>query len=152
MERAASRRGVVRGAAWTAAAVTVVVATPNIAAASHGGPHASATASGSVTRADGNGSVFSFNTTLTSTGNVALTNPTVVVSWNGESKTFSLGSSLAAAQQVRLPAAGQTASFSNNAQGGTVTMMFYADATDLTSALCTLTFVNVNKGTTVTGS
>lgn len=33
-QRVASRRNVVRGAAWTTAAVTVVVATPNIAAAS----------------------------------------------------------------------------------------------------------------------
>lgn len=37
--RVASRRAVVRGAAWTGAAVTIVVATPNIAAASHGEPH-----------------------------------------------------------------------------------------------------------------
>ena len=34
LQRVASRRTVVRGAAWTTAAVTVVVATPNIAAAS----------------------------------------------------------------------------------------------------------------------
>ena len=34
MGRVASRRSVVRGAAWTTAAVTMVVATPNIAAAS----------------------------------------------------------------------------------------------------------------------
>lgn len=34
--RAASRRNVIRGAAWTTAAVAVVVATPNIAAASGG--------------------------------------------------------------------------------------------------------------------
>ena len=38
LERVASRRNVMRGAAWTTAAVTVVVATPNIAAASTTGP------------------------------------------------------------------------------------------------------------------
>lgn len=36
MGRVASRRNVIRSAAWTTAAVTVVVATPNIAAASPG--------------------------------------------------------------------------------------------------------------------
>ena len=49
LERVASRRNVMRSAAWTTAAVTVVVATPNIAAASTTPPQGSAVQVG-VTR------------------------------------------------------------------------------------------------------
>lgn len=151
-ESGITRRTALRGAAWSASAVTIVVATPNIAAASvivPPPPPPTGSAKGSVTRSNGSGAVFTFDTKLTNTGSTAFTNPTVVMSWNGESRTFSLGSTTQGTDPIRLPKAGESASFSNNSQGGTVTMAFYADAS-MKVLLTTLSFPNMNKGTTVT--
>ena len=71
--RVASRRNVVRGAAWTGAAVTIVVATPNIAAAS--GESGSAT--GSLRRLDKR---LTFNVRLSNAGAKAIATPYVVLS------------------------------------------------------------------------
>lgn len=151
-ESGITRRTALRGAAWSASAVTVVVATPNIAAASVIPVPPKGSASGSVTRSNGNGDVFTFNTTLKNTGTTAFTNPTVVISWNGQTRTLSLGASLAGnGAAARLPKAADAAVNLGTSQGGTVTMAFYQDAPSGTP-LRTLTFPNVEKGTTVPGA
>ena len=69
-----SRRTALRGAAWSASAVTVVVATPNIAAASPG-QTPKGEAKGSVTRSGNNGAVFTFDTKFKNTGTTAIKSP-----------------------------------------------------------------------------
>ncbi len=73
LERVATRRNVVRGAAWTTAAVTVVVATPNIAAASGG-----ATGTAGATSAIRKGNTLEFTAGLTA-GPAALSNVVATV-------------------------------------------------------------------------
>jgi len=81
IQRVVSRRGVVRGAAWSTAAVTIVVATPNIAAASHGEPHLELTTT-SIQRSSGDANVHyvTWSFTLTNTGTVPLHGLTATVS------------------------------------------------------------------------
>ena len=74
LERVASRRNVIRSAAWTTAAVTVVVATPNIAAASPGDA-AAVTCGATSSYAKGQGQAadtVTWTITIQNTGNSAL--------------------------------------------------------------------------------
>jgi hypothetical protein len=68
-----SRRTALRGAAWSASAVTVVVATPNIAAASGG-----ATGSGGTTKVKRQGNNLEVSSSITA-GPASLTNVRAVV-------------------------------------------------------------------------
>ena len=76
LERVASRRNVIRSAAWTTAAVTVVVATPNIAAASTPPPQGTADQVG--VRRQGNNLIF--NAGGLTAGSQPLTGVVAVVS------------------------------------------------------------------------
>lgn len=83
--RAASRRAVVRAAAWTSAAVTVVVATPDVAAAS-GGLTGSAVSVGIVRDTGAMTVVWD----ITVTPSVALAAGTLSVTFGGIAKTETL--------------------------------------------------------------
>ncbi len=95
LERVASRRNVIRSAAWTTAAVTVVVATPNIAAAST--PGAGCTVIG--TR---NGTNFFVRVTCTTGSVTSVQIGSVVATFNGVAYQAKLTGSAAALQTVTI--------------------------------------------------
>lgn len=140
-----TRRTALRGAAWSASAVTVVVAAPAHANTSNVTPKGEA--KGKVTRSGNSGAVFTFDTKFKNTGTTAIPTVTCVISWNGFSQSVT-ASPVAASASVSLPSS--PVSFPNNAQGLTVTLTYYAGGTGSTP-LCTLTFPDVQKGSTVTG-
>jgi hypothetical protein len=159
-----SRRTALRGAAWSASAVTVVVATPNVAAAST--PPPSANTAGTARREPFwyTFDTVTLNATLTHTGGPALVSPYVVLSatpgglddllddrlpgWtkSGNSMTWTLNGSLvpgtpvAFKPMVSLTGRGSTAR--------TVVLSLHAADGEL---LDTLTFAFTRQTETVTG-
>lgn len=111
-ESGITRRTALRGAAWSASAVTVVVATPNIAAASGGG-----TGSAGTTSAVRQGNRLNVTSSLTA-GPKALTNiqAVVTVTFNSAGPTISsaTASSWAAAGRTSFTATFTLASLAAN--------------------------------------
>lgn len=158
--RAASRRTVVRGAAWSTAAVTIVVATPNIAAATPGAaPQGSAT--GTSTRTDKTATLAS---KLKNDGTQAMTGLTVTISgavvpssvnnglvagWTrGSGSSYTYAGSLSSLSTADFEPA--RIDLASNGQSETVVLTFTAGTPSVT--VDTLTFAFTSKNQVRTGT
>ncbi|WP_439937236.1 hypothetical protein ACS3YM_15020 [Nocardia sp. N13] len=144
-ERVASRRNVIRAAAWTAPAVSVAVAAP--AFANHSSTKASV--AGTIARS-ANGGTLTFAIDLTNSGSVQFGSPSVVITGAGISPSVtSTAATLTSGSKTRLPlAANSTVNCSNATNIGTLTLQYYADASHAV-LLGTITVSSIAKGGTV---
>lgn len=141
-ESGITRRTALRGAAWSVSAVTIVVAAPAHAATSG----RAGTATGTIRRNGQKG--ITPNVTFTNTGALPYTLVVVIAFKNGSVTQTSAGA-VAAGGTLSFPTAFEVQS---NDDDQTVTMTYYHNAIDPSFKLGTLTFADVDKSSSRTGT
>ena len=153
-ESGITRRTALRGAAWSASAVTVVVATPNIAAATVTGSASGSLrrtdkiARGTVTFSNGSGAIAASTLTLTIVGGSLAAAPTGSAWVRLSGSQFRYGGAVPPSGGVPFAVANpQAIDLSDNGTAHTLTMTFTVGALTLDS----LTFAFTSKNQTVNG-